>query len=391
MPTQHADDARRRARQRRRRVIMNSDCNDDPPRPATVDSFLDQRTRGFESTQVDAISYSTGVFGYHTHRSDLTEQRGVDGRFPRKDWVKDLAELGTDPLEIKTAWCREHEIEIFWSMRMNDQHDSFDEVKLSQWKKDHPELLVGRKGEAFTQGCWSWSCVNYDRPEVRERAFLILEDVCSRYEVDGVELDFFRHPILFRKQLFGEPVTQEQRDMVTKLMRRVRAMMDRIGEERGHPLLLAVRVPDSLGFCRGIGIDLARWLEDDLVDALIGCGYFKLEPWENLVALGARHEVPVYASFCRRRVLMGAECDGEELHRRWRGETLNAWRAGVDGIHTFNLTDPRSPLFQQIGDPDVLEGLDRVEQTHYAGEKGYADPGSWLAGGRQFIKEPRAQ
>ena len=57
--------------------------------------------------------------------------------------------------------------------------------------------------------------MNYEVPEVREKVLRILTDVAARYDVDGLELDFFRHPVYFQPQIFGKPVTQEQCDMLT--------------------------------------------------------------------------------------------------------------------------------------------------------------------------------
>ena len=37
-----------------------------------------------------------------------------------------------------------------------------------------------------------------------------VEEVCERYDVDGVELDFFRHPFLFKRQGWGEPIRKEE-------------------------------------------------------------------------------------------------------------------------------------------------------------------------------------
>lgn len=37
-------------------------------------------------------------------------------------------------------------MELFASMRMNDCHDSFLPPLVTLWKKNHPELLVDRRG-----------------------------------------------------------------------------------------------------------------------------------------------------------------------------------------------------------------------------------------------------
>jgi hypothetical protein len=66
-------------------------------------------------------------------------------------------------------------------------------------------------------------------------------------------------------------------------------MADAAGLKRGRPVLIAVRVPDSVGYCNAIGIDLLEWLKGDLLDLLIASGYFRLSQWEDTVALGHRY------------------------------------------------------------------------------------------------------
>ena len=109
----------------------------------------------------------------------------------------------------------------------------------------------------------------------------------------------------------GESVTQAHCDMMTDLIRRIREMTERVGLERRKPLLVAIRVPDSVDYCKALGIDLIRWLEEDLVDIITGGGYFKLEPWSNWAALGQKYKVSTYACFVKRRIQSAKEPEGE--------------------------------------------------------------------------------
>ncbi|MBN2307573.1 MAG: family 10 glycosylhydrolase [Candidatus Hydrogenedentes bacterium] len=372
--------ARKRARQRKRRIIMNNDGNDaNAPGPGEAlsrEQFLSRRTAPLVGSQVDAIFYCTGVFNSYTHRSEESEQR-----------KNALTESGGDSLEIMTEFGHANGMEVFWSMRMNDTHDSSPDRVLCQWKQDHPECLVGTQGQKFPYGCGRWSSVDYGMEVVRDKVFRILEDVCSRYDVDGIEMDFFRHPVLFRPQMTGDPVTEEHCALMTGLVRRVRAMTERIGRERGRPLLIAVRVPDSVGYCKAMGIDLVGWLEEDLIDMVTGAGYFKLEPWENLAALGRKYDVPAYACLVSRRIMDGGQPEAATALQVWRGEALNAWKAGVSGIYTFNRFDPEDPIFRELGDPALLATLEHVDQTAYVANM-WSRPEKWLKGGLEYLREP---
>lgn len=379
------------ARKRKRRIIMNNDGDMGmavSEKPINTENFLKQRTLGLLGSQVDSIFYCSGILDYYSHRSEESEL-GFGKDEPTREYLETLARKGTDPLKMMTDFGRKNGIELFWSMRMNDTHDSSlsSSFLFCQWKKDHPEYLVGKYEDKFPYGANRWSSVNYDIAEVREKVYNILYDVCSRYNIDGVELDFFRHPVLFKAQMTGEPVTQEQCDLMTGLLRRIRKMTEDIALERGRPLLIAIRIPDSVGYCKALGIDLIEWMEEDLVDIVTGSGYFKMEPWETLVSICHKYNVPYYACLVKRRIQSAEEPEGETLIKTWRGEALNAWKAGVDGIYTFNRFNPNDQIFRELGDAKLLTSLEHIDQTAYVNEESWSRPEVWLKDGSDFINK----
>jgi hypothetical protein len=194
-------EARQEAKHRTRRIIMNNDGNDSrklaPGESETVENFLSKRVSPLVGTHVDAIFYCSGVFNLYTHRSDVTELHVTRPEFSRP-WTMALINQGTDTLESVVSFGHEHDIEVFWSMRMNDTHDSSPRWSylLTKWKKEHPEYLMKHLVEKPCYGGRRWSAVNYELPAVRNKVFEILKDVCTRYDVDGIELDFFRHRML---------------------------------------------------------------------------------------------------------------------------------------------------------------------------------------------------
>ena len=371
---------------RHRRIIMNNDGNDTlgtrRGETHTPEAFLARRTAALAGSQVDAIFYCDGIFDTYTHRSEESERRRTASG-DRKYWAEELIEkVGKDPLEIITDWGHAHDMEVFWSMRMNDSHDSSPAYAklMPRWKKENPELMMAPKPTRFPYGSSRWSSVDYGKAKARDKVFRILRDVATRYDVDGLEMDFLRHPMFFKPQLLGEPVTQEHCDMMTGLLARVRAMADDVGRKRDRPMLIAVRVPDSVRYCKEIGLDLEAWLERDLVDLLIGAGQIHVEPWKNLVALGRRHDVPVYAGMSPARLGRSPGDRALDLPL-WRGEALRAWDAGVDGISTFNVFDPESPVFREIGDPFVLRKLPH----RYEFIPGKASYLNRLKGGSEYV------
>jgi len=378
---------RKQAAHRTRRIILNNDGNDgrtSPDEPRTHENFLRQRTTALAGSQVDAIFYCTGLFNLYTHHSKETEPR----IYREKDvveWGWELGNQGPDSLETMVQFGHQHGMEVFWSMRMNDCHDSTMPRNLSQWKKDHPQCLMGKKGVRFKAGGNRWSALNYAVPETRDKVLRILTDVATRYDVDGLELDFFRSPIYFLPQMHGQPVTQEHCDMMTDLLRRVRRMADEQAVRRGRPMLIAVRVPDSVEFARAMGLDLVRWLEEDLVDLMAVTCLFRLNPWETSVALGHKHGVPVYASLSESRFKDEEAKALRHTEPCYRGRALEAWAAGMDGIYMFNFDDVQSELWKELGDPEKLLAREHVYTTGYTTVYG---ANSWLANGTRFLNLP---
>jgi hypothetical protein len=264
---------------------------------------------------------------------------------------------------------------------MNDTHDvEYRPDKpyplYPKLKMDHPEWLVGDPIKRSRYG--RWSSVDYAVPEIRQLALSYIEEVCRNYDVDGVELDFFRHLCYFKSTARGAKASQAECDMMTDLMRRVRAMSEEQGARRGRPILVAVRVPDSVDFCREMGFDVERWLGNGLVDMLITTCYFRLNPWPYSVALGHKHGVSVYPCLSDSRVL-GGERFSRESAESYRGQAMNAWAAGADGIHVFNLFDPKSPVWREVGNPKALRAMPKL----YFVTVRDGNPNSYLADGEK--------
>jgi hypothetical protein len=397
MPLEDLRQQRREMARRQRRIIMNNDGCDVVYFPkgerATVEKFLAQRTAPLAGTQVDAIAFcsTSSGFSYFTHNTQVgtvLSRSGYEfGLEPNtRNIARELIDQGVDCLQAVVQFGRKHGMEVFWSMRMNDTHDAAHRPEKPYFlfpplKYEHPEWLVGNHLDRTPYG--RWSSVDYARPEIRDLAFRFIEEVCRKYDVDGVELDFFRHLCYFKSTAFGGKASEEEREMMTGLLRRVRQMTEESGLRRGRPILVAVRTPDSVGFCRDMGFDIERWMREDLIDMLITTCYFRLNPWEYSVELGHKYRVPVYPCLSDSRVV------GETRFRRssaasYRGRAMNAWAAGADGLHVFNFFDPNSEIWREIGDPATLLAMDKLYFVNVRD----GDPQQYLANGRKYRTVP---
>jgi len=372
---------------RKRRVIFNGDSAVlMHPGASTVEGFLTPRLEALPGTSVTTISWSILAGDAPSYDSRIQTIYGDGQQLDRPDYMKTYAanlkaliEAGTCPLKIVTDFAHEHGMEAFASVRMNDVHDSFVEGHLSRWKLDHRELLVSTRGlqteiaePAFpgsrVANLYS-TALDFTHQVVRDRKFEIIEEVCLRYDLDGVELDFIRHPVLFKSIFEGGTITPEQIALMTSFIRRVRLRMDEIGSERGRPLLLAVRTPDDLELSLGIGLDLETWMRESLMDMLIlggGYAHFSL-PVAKMAKAAHAHGVPVYPCINNPGQLM----DGKGLQMT-RALATKWYADGADGIYFWNLTAP----WEQIRDEARWRAL---RKRVYACLEGIDDPES-LAG-----------
>lgn len=382
---------------RKRGIIANNDGCDvlyfPKKQKLTPKTFLDQRTTALAGTEVGAVAYCTisSGFSFFTHDTQIgtlltrqPEDYGIGKG--RRNVAKELVDQGADCLQLVTDYAHQHGVEALWSMRMNDTHDvSYRPDKpyllYPPLKEQHPDWLVGKVAK-WTR-CGRWSSVNYALPQVRDLAFRTIEEVCKRYDVDGIELDFFRHLCYFSSTANGGKATDAEREMMTGLLRRIRTMTEKVGLKRGRPFLISVRVPDSVEFDREMGLDIERWLADGLVDILVTTGYFRLNSWETSVALGHKYGAAVYPCLSDSRV-RGQARFYRGSTQSYRGRAANAWAAGADGIHLFNYFNPKAPVWKEIGSPKTLTGLEKLFFVTVRD----GVPDSWLSGGSQYSHVP---
>ena len=432
------DEKRKAARWRKRRIVYNNDGQDVIEARTgeehrhdiqwqmsvrsggeLIDDFLNARSKDLVDTQVDSNWYSTCRGGLtFSHDTKL-------GGFYGKGIAEDLIDkYGRDNLQLQVDFSHKHDMEVFWSLRMNDGHDSYPmgyrhqhDHDLALFKREHPEYLMGEPGdwEKYPDGPrHAWSHLDFSYPEVRDHIFALIQEVAQNYDVDGVEMDFFRTQRYFTPTLDGVPVAEQHLEMMTDLVRRVRNMADEVGQQRGRPVLLAARMPFADKDARFIGLDLEKWLAEGLIDILIPGGGTEskmTESFKEIVDLGHKYDVPVYpcidwanflnywafldlgagehrtfASWVKtlyrghpkdidKQCWIEAFNSWEGAAATWRGATTNLWNAGADGIYIFNgfhSTDINR--WREIGDPETMANKDKIFGVdQFAGDSSFTE------------------
>ncbi len=329
------EQARRRAVERRRRLILDDDGDlvYDPEAAQGAEALLGLRLRPVLGTPVDSIAWCI-MWG-------IAQGPGQTRYWQTQQQDRPLNEAIHDPTPVMVEGIHRHGLEVFGSIRMNDTHDAFGmpEGKLVYPPKvAHPEWLLGeqsQKGSPFTtQEAAMWSGLNFGLPEVREDRLWWVRHTAENYDLDGIDLNFFRMPWYFKP---GEE--EAGASLMTDLIQGAHRIVRKVSESRQRPLLLGVRVPGTLQACNRIGLDVETWLKQGWVDRmLIGGGYTVFtNPAREMVKLGHRHDVPVYPCInCGLRVFGSDET--------MRGAAANIFSAGADGIYLWNYHYRQVPM-----------------------------------------------
>ena len=350
---------------RPRTVVWKTDGNDMVlfPRnlPRTREAFESIRLKYVEGTKIDTVLYCphSSAFGWFTARkvhdfmtSDIAFDDGTVCNA-----AADFARLGTDALEMAVSYCRRKGLEIFVSIRMNDTHDHLGLVPpgshFSRFKRRHPECLIGSMTNPPPY-C-SWTAVDYAQPAVREHVRRFVREFLENYDVDGIEYDFFQHLQLLKTVAEGSDATPAELAMMTELMRQLREIAEEAGRKRGRPFLVAVRVPDSPGFCRTVGIDIERWMDERLVDIVTASGYFQLNPWHVMANRAHRSGCRFYAAINEPRrfdnpaqIPLGILPGRGKKAAFYRAREAAAMADGADGVVLFNLERGHLPTIANI-------------------------------------------
>ncbi len=333
--------------------------------------FLEQRLYPLDAADVKSVAWCI-MWGIAVGKGQMsywqTQQLGMP-----------LNPAIADPTPVMTDASRRLGMEVFASIRMNDTHDAFGKPhgRLDYpLKLEYPEWLLGdesRGGDFMTAPeALMWSGLDYEAPQVRDDRLRWIRRSAERYDVHGVDLNFFRMPWFFRRgrESDGAP-------LMTDLVRTARRILDDVSEAKGAPMLLGVRVPGTVEACARVGIDIEAWLREDLVDRLLlGGGYSPYtSPAEELVRLGHDHDVPVYPCI---------NCGAPELgsDAAFRGAASNIYWSGADGIYLWNYQYRNAPrigygrpqpavykLLRELASPqavargDKLFGVENVERV----------------------------
>jgi hypothetical protein len=348
---------------RQRRIIVNDDGEADPiAKGRPLEAYLAQRFQDAVGSQVDAYFVCVGSTDRGPATGKAARLQDTQNRwYPAMKASPEIDRMTRAYLEA----AKDAEMEIFASIRMNDIHDAWAPRLTYPLKMARPELLLGARTDHAPDAVMRafWSGFDYAKEEVRQHFLDFIRTYCRQYDYDGLELDYFRHPLFFK---LGE--ARQHLDTMTGFVRTVRGILREIGRERGRPYLLAVRVPDTPATALRTGLDVEQWMKEGLLDLLIvGGGYMPYAGrLQTFVDLAHRYGIPAYPciNHFREPVAM-------------RSLASNFWSMGADGVYLFNYfgvasgmeggrmslqvsdSAERRKVLSQIGDPASISTMEK--------------------------------
>ncbi len=255
--------------------------------------------------------------------------------------------------------CHKHKVAALVSFRANDGHlieNAFaKKVKgqyaghLSQFYAQHPQF---RRSQSPAQD-WGERVHNWAIPEARAYKEALLAELIQTYpQLDGVEIDFQRHP-----QYFPDDMPANERVAVmVDFLKKARAQLDLAAQKTdGKHRSLGVRVPKwpenshpKLGSWETVGFDAAAW-------AAAGVDFFNLSTnystdldFSSIAQVRAgAPEAAIYAELTHTPLTWDFSTQKNKYsstvaYRRATKEVLEttareAYARGADGVSIFNF------------------------------------------------------
>jgi hypothetical protein len=206
-------------------------------------------------------------------------------------WVHNLWLLKNRGIDHPKVWldrCRHHGLEGWLTMRMNDcHHNPHPEAfwHCSFWK-ERPDLHRARHRD---EG-WFETAFDYGKAEVVEHHLALLRELCGRYDMHGIELDWMRWVKHFAPG--GEAAG---RQILTNFMREARQLTENAAQRLGHPVQLAVRLPTLPQSAWAWGYDVSTWAAEGLIDLVTlapfleqSCFEFDIPLWRAILGSKVR-------------------------------------------------------------------------------------------------------
>ncbi len=333
--------AHRAAVDRRRRII----CQEDGISPfgalgMDMREWLEYRLNLIDTAgcQIDAIIWDVGLCAdsYAVYqKTRLLPQVDFPGL---NEWRKQ----GIDFLETLVTETHKRGREAFWNERISEvdmpqpfcscPHES--PLRENYLKKAHPDWVVKCW---WPQGLW-----NLANPELRRHKIRRLKELVENYDLDGLQLDFARHTPCLPPE-----AEWKNREHVTEFVRMTRTMLQEMEKIKDKPLLLAVRVAETIDGCHRDGFEVEKWAKENLVDVFTLGGRTGEVDIEAFKRITHGKNIKLCPSFD------GHHTNDGYYHppfAYYRGVFSNWLEQGADSVGVFNWTCAGEEVYDSLSD-----------------------------------------
>jgi hypothetical protein len=221
--------------------------------------------------------------------------------------------------------------------------------------------------------------------EVRDHVFSLINEICSNYDIDGLELDFMRHGPFFRQ---AQTSLKQREKIMCDFLKRVRICLDK-GAGPGQRRWLSVRVPFTVEDYNIMGINLPKFIDCGVDMVNLSCGYITQQQNDVAKICKMIPDTPVFIEFTYLTAkvklesinkIEGKQVEQFALYRHTTDEQIYtlahlAYTRGVQGVSAFNFTyyrrfdekiigtacEPPFHVFRRIRDKDIVA----KESQHY--------------------------
>lgn len=273
-----------------------------------------------------------------------------------------LDERKLDRYQIWIDRCRYRNTEGWLTIRMNDGHGLQELRKQmegignyhgcflvfpSTFWKDHPEYMrAPYREERSFEGTF-----DYAQPDVRKHYLKLIAEVLSRWDMDGIELDWLRWGVHFKPGYEAEG-----KAILTEFMEEVRRLVKKAEKRLGHPVKLGVRIPWELDACEALGYDPLVWGEKKIVDQVVLSSFdatanftYPISLWRKVFGNNVRilvhcSDFLVPYSALGLKNMLGIKA----LHH---GSAASALNREADGLYFFNT------CYMENSEPDEFKNL----------------------------------
>ena len=289
--------------------------------------------------------------------------------------MQSLIDRGLDPLQILIDRAHEKNMKFYASFRMGTYE------ALANLETDDVNRFISADPSNGGDGLAD--------PLVRNKQLMLFNELVENYDIDGLELDFACHPGGASPYLIEDNVVQFT-PTITDYVGDIRDMI----KSSGKDIVLGARVYPSEKMNLRFGIDLRRWIDNQVVDFFVPTMYHYMQldsdmPIEWLLDLVKNQDIgvyPVLQPYIKDKTL-DRDLHGEhELdamlyadNEHFRSAASNLKMLGADGFYSWflkwPLEDKQRSILKELNDIDKLKYLNKTyclaKRVKGAAELGY--------------------